>query len=123
MVDARRAIADRYGERLVDLGLTLPSAREGGEHAYYLYVVRCDDAAQRSALSEHLARTGVGAAVHYPTPVHLQPAYADRVDARGLPNTEVIADQVLSLPVYPELTEAQEEAVIGGVRTFFGAAP
>jgi dTDP-4-amino-4,6-dideoxygalactose transaminase len=116
MVHARRQIAQRYDVNLADLQLVLPREREGSQHAFHLYVMRCGDNGQRDKLLQHLRARGVVAGIHYPVPVHLQPAYRGRVAARALPNTETIAQQVISLPIYPELTAPQQETVVAGVR-------
>ena len=101
----RRNIAQAYTRLLADTGLTLPICRPGAEHAYHQYVVR---ASQRDALQAYLREQGIGTLVHYPQPVHLQPAYANRLATSGtLPHSERAATEVLSLPMYPELTDRQ----------------
>jgi dTDP-4-amino-4,6-dideoxygalactose transaminase len=122
MLQARHEVARRYGAELVDLPLTLPAERPRTQHAHHLYVPACRDAAARDALVQHLERRGVVAGVHYPVPVHLQPAYSDRVDGRALTRTEELAGQVLSLPIYPELTAAQQELVIEATQEHFEGA-
>src|SRR5918911_885988 len=72
------------------------------EHVWHLYVIRC---AERDALRAELAARRIDTGIHYPVPVHLQPAYRDLGYARGdFPITERLAEEVLSLPMYPELT-------------------
>lgn len=113
----RREIAARYDAGLAGLpGLQLPKVRAGAVPVYHLYVV--DAGTRRDALQAGLKEKGVGTLVHYPVPVHLQPAYRDRIvtGAGGLPNTERAARSVLSLPLYPQLTDAEVEAVIVAVR-------
>lgn len=113
---ARRYIAEVYQERLADAGLVLPRVREGCEHVFHLYVVR---AARRDELLRFLRDRGVGAAIHYPTPVHLQPAYRGRLHSGGIfPETERAAHEILSLPIYPELDHLELQAVIEGVQAF-----
>jgi dTDP-4-amino-4,6-dideoxygalactose transaminase len=90
----------------------VPFVREGVEHVYHLYVVTTD---RRDELQQHLRDRGIGALVHYPVAVHKQPAYATN---DSLPNTERAARTVLSLPMYPELTDDDQQAVIDAVRTF-----
>jgi dTDP-4-amino-4,6-dideoxygalactose transaminase len=121
MVHARRQIAERYDSNFADLQLVLPREREGSHHAFHLYVMRCKDSSQRDKLLQHLSARGVAAGIHYPVPVHLQPAYRDRVATRALLNTEAVTHQVISLPIYPELTAPQQEAVVAGVREFHEA--
>ena len=98
----RRAIAAIYNEELAGCGLKLPHAAPWAEHVFHLYVVLTRD---RKELMDFLLDRGIGSAVHYPQPVHLQPAYRNRVICApaGLPITERIADQLLSLPMYPQL--------------------
>ena len=96
--------------------MRLPDQRADAEHVYHLYVVR---APRRDELQAHLKAIGVLALVHYPVPVHLQPAYAGRLrGGASLPVTERAAREVLSLPMYPELTERQLQEVVDGVRQF-----
>jgi dTDP-4-amino-4,6-dideoxygalactose transaminase len=117
---ARRRLATRYTELLADLDgeIVLPFVHPEADPVWHLYVIRTQ---QRDALLAHLNQHGVGAGIHYPTPLHLQPAYADLGYTRGaLPITEEVADTCLSLPIYPEMTDAQQEYVVATLRTFFG---
>ena len=98
-------------------GLAPPVRRAGAEHVFHLYVTRTPD---RAGDSRRAARdTGVGTGIHYPMPVHLQPAYAGRValGPAGCAHTEQASREVLSLPLYPELTDEQVEAVCAALRT------
>jgi dTDP-4-amino-4,6-dideoxygalactose transaminase len=106
----RREVARIYDDRLAPTSLQLPGRHVGVESVYHQYVVRCDE---RDGLREHLREQGVGTLVHYPVPVHLQPAYRNRVPVhRGaLPATEQAARQVLSLPMHAQLSDAQVERV------------
>jgi dTDP-4-amino-4,6-dideoxygalactose transaminase len=113
---ARRGIAARYDDALASTGLTLPRARGEIEHAYHLYVVRSPE---RDRLLADLQARNVGALVHYPVPVHLQPAYRGRITgADALPETEKAAREVISLPMYPELPAADVTRVIEELRTW-----
>lgn len=116
--ERRRAIAARYAGALAGLpDLVLPREQPGAYHVYHLYVVRTP---HRDALQQHLRARGVGTQVHYPVPVHLQEAYQDLGYRPGsLPETERAAAEILSLPLYPELTDAQIEHVCASVREFF----
>jgi len=110
----RRRIASRYLDGLADLPLVLPRVPEWAEPAWHLFVVRHAD---RDAFQARLAREGVGTLVHYPVPPHLQPAYADlRLAAGDLPIAEAIHREVLSLPIWPGMTDAQVEHVIDACR-------
>ena len=114
--EGRRAIAARYDESLAGRGLTLPVEAPWARHAYHQYVVRTPC---RHALASWLAGRGVATGVHYPVPCHRQPACAAYGYGPGsLPVTEACARQVLSLPVYPEMTEEQVQYVIEGVLSF-----
>ncbi|MFZ4849483.1 MAG: DegT/DnrJ/EryC1/StrS family aminotransferase [Caldilinea sp.] len=117
---ARQRLAARYSERLAPLAerLTLPGVNPAAEAVWHLYVVRTQP---RDALLDSLQQSGIGAGIHYPTPLHLQPAYADLGYRRGdLPVTERVAESCLSLPLYPEMTEAQQDAVVAAIAAFFG---
>ncbi|TXN30442.1 DegT/DnrJ/EryC1/StrS family aminotransferase [Lacisediminihabitans profunda] len=107
---ARRAAADRYAELLADIeGVRLPSVRPGNTDVWHLYVVRVED---RERVMVELSAAGVGSGIHYPTPVHLTEAYAGLGYRRGqFPVTEAAADRILSLPMFPHLTYAQQESV------------
>jgi dTDP-4-amino-4,6-dideoxygalactose transaminase len=112
----RRAIAARYDRGLAD-ALPIPFRRKGAHHVFHQYVVRVAEAA-RDSLRERLSGRGVGTLVHYPVPVHLQPAYKGRTWRAGgaLPETEAAAAEVLSLPMYPELSDEQIAEVIAALK-------
>ena len=103
--EKRRALAAAYNEKLTGLGdLSLPPETPNRRSVYHLYVVRTK---QREELLAHLNAKGIGAGIHYPVPVHLQPAYAFLGHKAGeFPQAEAWADECLSLPIYPELTES-----------------
>lgn len=106
--DCRRALACHYQGLLANSGFGLPPS-SAGWHVYHQYVVRSK---QRDALRAGLATAGIKTLVHYPVPVHLQPAYAGRVRVqRTLPHTEAAAREIMSLPMFPELTFADVESV------------
>lgn len=96
----RQALAGRYDELLAGSAVITPAVAPGNRHVYHLYVVR---SLQRDALQAHLARCGIGTAVHYPAPVHQQPAYRRLAPHGGLPVTERAAAEILSLPMYPQM--------------------
>lgn len=106
----RRHNADVYGARLPDTGLVLPAARPGAAHVWHQYVVR---SAARDALGRALQEEGIGTLIHYPVPVHEQPAYRGRLalDPSGLAHTEAAAREVLSLPMHGHLEKADVERV------------
>lgn len=112
----RAALAARYSAALAGCALELPSASEEAGHVYHLYVVRCRE---RERFREWLSRRDIGTLVHYPVPVHLQPAYRDRLRTVGeMAQTELAAAEVVSLPMYPELTFEEQDLVIDAVRSF-----
>jgi dTDP-4-amino-4,6-dideoxygalactose transaminase len=116
---ARRRLAARYSELLKDGDLVLPYVTPQADPAWHLYVVRTP---QRDALLDHLQHNGIGAGVHYPVPLHLQPAYADLGYRRGaLPVSEEVAGTCLSLPLYPEMSDAQQDRVVDVIQNFIGA--
>ena len=110
-VAERQRLADRYLSRL--RVPALPCSAPGTDHSYHLFVVRHSD---REWFRDGLQRRGVETLVHYPVPVHLQPAYAHLGGKPGdLPETEKAAREVVSLPLYPGLTTEQQDAVIAAV--------
>jgi dTDP-4-amino-4,6-dideoxygalactose transaminase len=116
---ARQRLARRYDDALAGVGdLAPPATVEGRTSARHLHVVRTR---HRDRLLAACRAAGVGVGVHYPVPLHLQPAWRHLGQARGdLPVTEAWAAECLSLPLYPELTEARQDRVIEVVRSFFG---
>lgn len=115
---ARRRVAAIYDEGLAGLPLKRPPlGSESSKPVFHLYTVRTD---RRDALALDLRRHGIGTGVYYPTPVHLQPAYAGLgMKAGSLPITEAASREVLSLPMYPELSTADAGRVVETVRRFF----
>ena len=116
---ARRAHASAYGRTLREADVTLPSEASYARHVYHLYVVR---SSSPSALRARLEAEGIETGRHYPTPVHLLPAYADLGHAPGaFPESERAAAEVLSLPMFPELTPQQIDRVAAAVTTHAAA--
>jgi dTDP-4-amino-4,6-dideoxygalactose transaminase len=113
----RAAIARRYDEALRGSNLHAPAAAEGATPVYHQYVVR---SAQRDALRSHLASWGVETALHYEHPAHLQPAYSKQNLTAGerLPHTEAACREVVSVPVFPELTDSEVDRVAQALATF-----
>ncbi len=114
----RRAVARRYDELLRDVPeVVRPPLPMGDEHVFHLYVIR---APRRDALARHLASAGISTGIHYPIPCHLQPVAAELgYRAGSLPVTERLARKVLSLPMYPELADAQVERIADAIRAFY----
>jgi dTDP-4-amino-4,6-dideoxygalactose transaminase len=112
--DLRRAHAARYHELLGKIPLIWPREMEYARHVYHLYVVQTEG---RAALQKILSEAGVQTGIHYPVPVHLQPAYsALQYKAGDFPETERQAERVLSLPMYPELTDEQISIVAQAIQ-------
>lgn len=113
-IEARRCHAVRYGELLAGAPVRTPRERAGARHVYHAYSVRVSS---RDAWHAHLRERQIEAVAHYPLPVHVQPAYADLGYRRGdFPVAEALADEVLSLPLFPEMTAAQIETVAGALK-------
>ena len=114
----RQAIADRYDAGLAGLPLALPARRPQATHVFHQYVIRL---AERDALREALQAAGIGTGIHYPVPVHQQPAYSGRLACgpSGLGVTERAAPQILSLPIYPQISDEAVDRVIAEIRAFF----
>lgn len=117
--EQRREVAAQYRSGLADVPeIQLPIEAAYARHVYHLFVIRADC---RDALREHLAQERVGTGLHYPIPLHLQPAYEGLSIKRGaLPVTERAAQTVLSLPMFPSMTAEQVTRVVEGVRSFYG---
>jgi dTDP-4-amino-4,6-dideoxygalactose transaminase len=108
--EARRALAARYDAALAPLGYRTPVAPADRRHVYHVYAIRHD---RRDELRTFLEARGVSTGIHYPVPVHLQPAFAELGYRRGdFPLAEAAADMLLSLPLYPEMTHEQQDAVV-----------
>jgi dTDP-4-amino-4,6-dideoxygalactose transaminase len=114
--EKRREIAKTYSRQLSGLVQT-PSVFEDREHIYHQYTIRVKE---RQGLKAHLADRGVSTAVHYPKPLHLQPAFAYLGHEKGdFPVSESLSEEVLCLPIYPELEKEEVEAVVNGVKSYF----
>jgi dTDP-4-amino-4,6-dideoxygalactose transaminase len=116
----RRELARLYSELLSGGKLQLPTARSGVEHAFHQYVIRTP---KRDDLKAFLSKRDIGTAIHYPLPVHLQPAYQFRVPTpkTGLPQTEKAAHEILSLPMHAQLADDEVKQVAEAIRDFDGA--
>lgn len=122
----RRAVAGWYAEGFAAAGLAGPAdaplrlpAPAGPGHVFHVYTVRAQD---RDALQRHLTAAGIGNGVYYRVPLHRQPAMRDRADMPcGVPVSDRAADEVLALPMWPQLTRTQVDEVVGAVAAFYGA--
>jgi dTDP-4-amino-4,6-dideoxygalactose transaminase len=107
--EARRAAAAHYNELLSDSDVLTPEAMSYARHVYHIYAIRTP---QRNEWQQALQAKGIQTGIHYPIPVHLLPAYADLGYAKGdFPHSEQAANEVLSLPMFAELSRAQCQKV------------
>jgi dTDP-4-amino-4,6-dideoxygalactose transaminase len=114
----RQAIAAQYNGLLAGTDIITPEIPAGGRHVFYCYAIRVPGG-RRDALRAHLTERGIGTQIHYPVPIHMQEAAQFLGYRKGdLPVTEKVAGEVLSLPMYPELTDAQIDRVATGVTEF-----
>ena len=114
----RRKLAAYYTENLADLPLLCPSQSPGADHVYHLYVVRFSD---RDKLATHLKQLGIASGIHYPLPLHLQPALSFLGHKEGdFPVTEMLSREILSLPMFPEMTQSDANRVVEGVKSLVG---
>jgi dTDP-4-amino-4,6-dideoxygalactose transaminase len=115
---ARRQHAETYAAALEDVGdLVVHQCPPYATHVFHLFIVETE---HRDSLRAHLAAEGIQTGIHYPTPIHLQEAYADLgLGVGAFPVSEQLATRMLSLPMFPELTADQLEAVVDAIRGFF----
>jgi len=114
----RQAIAARYNEQLAGLDVITPEIPSGGRHVFYCYAIRVPGG-RRDALRAYLTERGIGTQIHYPVPIHMQEAAQFLGYRKGdLPVTEKVAGEVLSLPMFAELTDAQIDRVAASVTDF-----
>lgn len=112
----RRDTAVRYNTLLANTAVTTPAADPQTEHVYHLYVIQVDN---RDQLQAHLANAGIATGIHYPIPIHCQPAYADLGHKPGdFPVTETLAKRILSLPMYPGMPPDAVEYTVTAVNNF-----
>ncbi|MFA5158904.1 MAG: DegT/DnrJ/EryC1/StrS family aminotransferase [Candidatus Omnitrophota bacterium] len=116
----RRAVAEMYHKKLAETPLGLPREVGGAYHVYHLYVIRVPDG-KRNALKEYLAAQGIPTMIHYAIPVHAQPIMKKHKTRRvKLPVTEKLREEVLTLPLFPGMTEPEVDAVANAIQRFFG---
>ncbi|MGC8559614.1 MAG: DegT/DnrJ/EryC1/StrS family aminotransferase [Phycisphaerae bacterium] len=114
----RAAIADFYDQALAGTDVKIPGRLPGAGHVFHQYVIR---APRRDELREYLTRHGIGSAVYYPVPLHLQKCFADLgYKAGSLPTAETACREVLALPIFPELTQEELDRTADAIRAFFG---
>jgi len=113
----RRAIARVYGQMLQSKDLVLPHEADNAYHVYHQYVIRTP---MRDALKTYLSSCCIETSIHYPVPVHLQPAYQKRLGIPRIPKTETICREILSLPMHPYMEECDARAISAIINGFFG---
>jgi len=108
--ERRREIAQRYNRSLNQARIETPRIAEDIDHVFHQYVIQSED---RASLMSHLKKQKIGVAIHYPTPIHQQPAYLERIaiGAGGMTHTEAASKNILSLPMYPQLTDSEVDRV------------
>lgn len=118
--DSRRKIADKYSGIFKDVeGLTIPYEPEYSHHIYHLYELKLESQDIRNNLLEYLKTKEIYAGLHYPIPIHLQPAYSFlNYQIGDFPETEIAANQLISLPIFPELNDEQSNYIIENVIEF-----
>lgn len=110
-------LVPRTTTALADSAVLAPEMHSDGEHVYHLFVVRCT---RRNELQEFLSERGIATGIHYPTPLHRTAAYSnsDRARSKPCPVAEQLADEILSLPMFPELTDEQLSQVTNAIHEF-----
>jgi dTDP-4-amino-4,6-dideoxygalactose transaminase len=113
----RKKAASQYCSGISNKALSLPIIAENMSHVFHQFVIRTK---RRESLRDHLTSKGVGTLIHYPLPIHLQPAYQGNVviSPSGLDVTEKVANEVLSLPMYPQISEDQIQVVIEAIESW-----
>jgi dTDP-4-amino-4,6-dideoxygalactose transaminase len=115
----RCEVAKNYEENLSNTPLILPQCLPGNKHVYHQYVVRTS---KRDLLKAHLQNRGIGSLIHYPLPVHLQPAYLNIYQVHNkLPITEQVASEILSLPIFPELSDEEIKSIIESIQVWINS--
>jgi len=114
----RTEIANLYNDNLQGTGVDIPNCRQDAGHVYHLYVARSPE---RNRMMAYLKSNNIGVLIHYPVPVHLQPAYRYRFrGTEDLSVTETVVNEIFSLPIYPELDKIDVEFIIQKIRSFVG---
>ena len=115
-IGKRREIAKYYDSQLADV-VKIPFKETGRKHVYYMYVIRTRD---RDKLMHYLKENGISCGIHFPIPLHLQPAYKYLEYKEGdFPIAEKLSREILSIPLYPELTDEQKEYIVKKIKEFF----
>jgi len=116
--EKRRKIASWYKKKLKDVPVALPVEEPWGYHVYHLFVIRAE---KRDDLMKYLFHKGITTLIHYPIPIHLQKTYQTLGYKKGsFPRAEAVVSEIVSLPLYPSLTEEEVQYVCEGIRQFYG---
>lgn len=113
--ERRRTLAEAYSRAFEGLNLILPIEAHFAKHVYHLYVIRTE---RRDQLKEYLTERGIQTLIHYPVPLHRQNAFKGLADNTAVPVTEKLSGQILSLPLYPQLTDEMQNRVIDAIHDF-----
>jgi len=108
-IERRRKIAMLYNDLLKDLPIIIPASNPEVKHAYHLYVIQVKN---RKKVVQMLEKNGIQIGIHYPRPCHLQPIVVERIGMSNLPKTEEVCDNIISLPIYPELKEEKIKYIV-----------
>jgi len=115
--EKRRKLAKYYSDKLSELPIQLPIIRSGAESVFHLFVVQVED---RQDLLAYLKKEGILAGIHYPLPIHLQPAYKGRVlTAKNMSTSEKLVKRIISLPIYPELSISDAKKIVNVLKKFY----
>ncbi len=114
--DQRIALAKKYTDSFRDFTIIPPRVFPGNKHVFHLYVIRIKN---RDKFIEFLENNGINILIHYPIPIHLQPAYKELQSNNNLPITEKVSKEIVSLPIYPELEKNEVDCVIDKIREFY----
>jgi len=116
-VTRRNEIATKYLDAFSNLDMKIPKIRQGAIHAWHQFVLRVND---RDKFIQHMSDNGISTGIHYPIPCHLQPVFSDHPQGRRgqLEFTEQLCEEIVSIPVFPLLTDQEVERVIGAVSSF-----
>ncbi len=112
----RREIANKYNQNLRNTGTIIPTENQDKYHVYHQYVIRHTE---RDRLRRHLISKDIGTLIHYPVPIHMQPAYINKIKCPfPLTVTEIVKNEILSLPMFPDLTFAQVDYIVSAILEF-----
>ena len=115
--EKRAELANLYNSMLVNLPIKVPAVRPNASHVFHLYVIRVKE---RDRLNKYLVSKNIFPGIHYPVPIHLQPAYANSIKiAAKMDETEIAANEVLSLPIYPELKHSDIQTICEHIKKFY----